>query len=252
MLFIMIIFFILLLLFDSSISFRKACPGDEYNVNHQNKTIPKHLKVEQGFHPYFIKHNIMQEMFDLLKNIVQIFEQNNIEYWLHCGTLLGYMRHGGFIPWDDDIDLGLLISQVPKLNQISWDSLGFKLKKNKDLWKIRRQNKKFPFVDIVLFVDKEEDSQKLEICFPIQEDTLFCERDVAKKLPNEIYDKKDLFPLKKVKFENTLDVFIPAQPEKCIEQIYGKEALNTISGKKNIIPWFFSHKTEATVLPWRY
>lgn len=44
---------------------------------------------------------------EVLKVIDKICRENNIEYFLFYGTLIGAIRHEGFIPWDDDIDIAM-------------------------------------------------------------------------------------------------------------------------------------------------
>lgn len=38
----------------------------------------------------------------------KLCKENNYQYWIDFGNLLGAVRHGGFIPWDDDVDLGMV------------------------------------------------------------------------------------------------------------------------------------------------
>jgi lipopolysaccharide cholinephosphotransferase len=55
---------------------------------------------------------------ELLLEFDQICKANQITYWLDGGTLLGAKRHGGFIPWDDDVDICLPIVDYMKVREL--------------------------------------------------------------------------------------------------------------------------------------
>ena len=54
----------------------------------------------------------------MLKDFIKICEENDITYFVIGGTLLGTIRHQGFIPWDDDIDVIMYRKDFEKLNDI--------------------------------------------------------------------------------------------------------------------------------------
>ncbi len=54
----------------------------------------------------------------LLQRIHETCEKNKLSYWLDFGTLIGAIRHEGFIPWDDDIDIGMMRSDAEKLVEL--------------------------------------------------------------------------------------------------------------------------------------
>lgn len=58
---------------------------------------------------------IQQKIFDMFKWFHEFCVKNDIKYYAIAGTALGALRHSGFIPWDDDIDVGLPRSEYDKL-----------------------------------------------------------------------------------------------------------------------------------------
>ena len=63
-------------------------------------------------------YEYQKELLNIAKDVISVFDKNNIEYSLSGGSILGAVRHKGFIPWDDDIDLNLTREGYQKLLNI--------------------------------------------------------------------------------------------------------------------------------------
>ena len=64
--------------------------------------------------------DLQDKMLDILKFFISVCEKNDLHYWLAGGTCLGALRHGGFIPWDDDLDVYMPRDDYEKL----WKLMG--------------------------------------------------------------------------------------------------------------------------------
>lgn len=64
-----------------------------------------------------LKH-LQEVQMMIFKDFIKICEDNNLTYFIYGGSLLGAIRHGGFIPWDDDVDVIMFREDFDKLNEV--------------------------------------------------------------------------------------------------------------------------------------
>lgn len=62
-------------------------------------------------------------MLEILTAVDEICTRHKIRYWLSFGTLLGAVRHGGFIPWDDDLDICIMRDDYKRFAKVLNDEL---------------------------------------------------------------------------------------------------------------------------------
>lgn len=178
--------------------------------------------------------HVISRLYEQVTLIHDVCTNNNISYWLIAGSLLGQVRHGGIIPWDDDCDVGIFINdlsklqlilktEVPKHNMLVEPSVhGLKLKCNK-----------CPNIGTDIFIYTKD---------PIIENKwiLASERS-RKQWPNDFFFSDELNLLQSVIFGNSHIVNIPSNPLRYLFQLYGDDCLkvkkldfNHLSNTKHI------------------
>lgn len=91
-----------------------------------------------------------------VKEFDEFCKKNDIKYTLHGGSLLGAIREKGFIPWDDDIDIGMTREQYKRLEKlVSSDRdeeiyLDSKRDKIKKIW-LNEEGKEKVWIDIFIY-----------------------------------------------------------------------------------------------------
>jgi len=216
------------------------------------------------------------EAIRLLKKTIDVLDEFNINHLLISGTLLGFIRHNDFIPWDDDIDLlvdssilkrlGDIANRHPDLSvfyktkydsiklcftngeiigDLSWDNciITESITKDKKL--------KFPFIDLFIYesgygthicgqdgvISVNGESKKMFL--PFSGPCNRCFRFIGKDkivFFHNDWEKKDFFPTQRVNFLG-IDCNIPKNPHKFLKNNFGEDYMT----KKESPSW--NHRT---------
>lgn len=94
---------------------------DEMNSNYHAKNFTFDEEVIAGYTISKERKQVWNCELEMLKQFDKVCKKNNISYIAFGGTMLGAIRHKGFIPWDDDIDLAMLRSEYDKLCAVAQD-----------------------------------------------------------------------------------------------------------------------------------
>lgn len=164
---------------------------------------------------------------ELLKQIVALFDENQIPYWVDCGTCLGAYRYGGSIPWDEDADLAILApdfeNALHALNKLDpekyqvqdWSNRGLPGTYIRVYIKENRNS-----IDIYHFDIDPENRTLSSICSNENSPFMVESWKIHERrftIPTS-YDT--IFPLKKALFDG-IEVCVPNQTKLYLQQRYG-------------------------------
>lgn len=99
------------------------------------------------------------ELANLLKGFDAICKENGVRYFLAIGTLLGALRHEGFVPWDDDVDVGVMREDIDRLADALKFSEEFEITTAYDQYVFCKQvrfkrkgsQERDPFIDLFIY-----------------------------------------------------------------------------------------------------
>jgi lipopolysaccharide cholinephosphotransferase len=158
----------------------------------------------------------IKSLYQLTYDTSRILEKNNIPYWVIAGSALGLKRHGGIIPWDDDVDIGIDKRDSRNLKTLkkAFKKCGIGLTKHwlghkvyyLDSPVIGNVKHGFPSLDIF---NMEFDKGKIK----------YSSNKARNLWPKEYFYPEELFPLKKYTF-GEIEVYGANNYKKYLDRAY--------------------------------
>ena len=192
----------------------------------------------------YMEMDAVQDLYQMLKDTVEIFERAGIRYSASSGTVLGMVRHGGLIPWDDDADLVVLHEDEIRLSDVkkAFDTLGYQIvcdPWDSSVYRIskignpiaRAKNITFPFIDVATVALNPKENK-----------VMYVNWRMLQYFPTEWFKPEAFFPLSKRAF-GPIQLYCVNDPEWYLTHYYG------VDWKKagRIVPRHYKPKHTHTV-----
>ena len=180
---------------------------------------------------------------ELLEQTITLLDEFNIDYTLISGTLLGYVRHNDFIPWDDDMDLlvsSTLLDKLPDIINKYSNNLTF-LKTKNHLIKIclKKSNTIIKKLNNHVLINKKD-----KYTFPYIDLFLFNYNNDKTLINffNSNWESNKFFPVNKIDFLTLHNVSIPNTPDYFLKKNYKDDYMTTLISSN------WNHKLEKSTL----
>ena len=235
----------------------------EYNILGNKKKIKikgidhnsdKHvIQHDEKHYEYQVDENkkkTFKKLLKMLKLWNEIAKECGIGYWACGGTLLGAVRHSGFIPWDNDIDISIMLSDLKKVKKNLnkhpvlkyYESMcGLKVYLPKDDIDDNDNNSEETVV-MDVFICDNYNKITINFCGPLsehRESTWW----MSEIFPNQHIYSSELFPLKEIAFEDTI-IMVPNNEINVLYRNFSDKCLTTckISNHVTLHEGFFNRK----------
>lgn len=239
---------------------REIKPGDTYEIKGRKYVLPDQPTYRQG-EGKVDKVSILSEEFlyklrGLFQNAIWIFNDLNIDWWCSGGTLIGFVKMGTFLPWDDDIDVHVdykhkkflwstdFVDKCAQYNIEVIKMVGATEKwtnKHTGAIRLRKKGTMTPVMDVFFETELPKDHEEYD---PNKRKYVKIDSWYKDKLyynNKEIWLYDDLFPIKTVQLDD-MDVNLPNKAIELMKKQYGPKVMETLYIRNTMIAHEFAYK----------
>ena len=204
---------------------QRACAGMQYLIKGRAYTIPNLTFIEPQ---YMLSTSYLDGLYDLLKVVTELCTARNIILFATSGTLLSAIRHGTFMPWDDDIDMGYLHEDHAKIGTLFGDLFlrGYRLIECTPGFVIQHFFRPMIAMDLFSFAPYGDDTYRYAMPFQDARPSFM----ISKLFPKDSLMADELFHnLERVMIAD-IQVWVPKNAHDVLKRQYSPTVLTEVRG----------------------